>query len=141
MRLSNEEYKEASLCLKRYNYNCLKIMNIRADIMSIGSPVLDGMPKAPYSVSDRTLKAVIELQENEYLQKAIKEYKAVVQAVELVNKDSKYIFENLYIQSKTKWEVIDGLGVSEETYKRRKRDLVYAVYKELKKVDPKLTQN
>lgn len=133
MRLSNEEYKEASLCLKRYNYNCLKIMNIRADIMSIGSPVLDGMPKAPYSVSDRTLKAVVELQENEYLQKAIKEYKAVVQAVELVNKDSKYIFEEFYIRSKPKWEIINS-GISERTFVRRKGDLIYAVHKELKKL-------
>lgn len=133
MRLSNEEYKEASLCLKRYNYNCLKIMNIRADIMSIGSPVLDGMPKAPYSVSDRTLKAVVELQENEYLQKAIKEYKAVVQAVELVNKDSKYIFEQFYIKSKPKWEIINS-GISERTFVRRKGDLIYAVHKELKKL-------
>lgn len=137
MRLSNEEYKEASLCLKRYNYNCLKIMNIRADIMSIGSPVLDGMPKAPYSVSDRTLKAVIELQENEHLQKAIKEYKAVVQAVELVNKDSKYIFEEFYIKSKPKWEIINS-GISERTFVRRKGDLIYAVHKELKKVGVKL---
>lgn len=133
MRLSNEEYKEASLCLKRYNYNCIKIMNIRADIMSIGSPVLDGMPKAPYSVSDRTLKAVIELQENEHLQKAIKEYKAVVQAVELVNKDSKYIFEEFYIKSKPKWEIINS-GISERTFVRRKGDLIYAVHKELKKL-------
>lgn len=133
MRLSNEEYKEASLCLKRYNYNCLKIMNIRADIMSIGSPVLDGMPKAPYSVSDRTLKAVIELQENEHLQKAIKEYKAVVQAVELVNKDSKYIFEEFYIKSKPKWEIINS-GISERTFVRRKGDLICAVHKELKKL-------
>lgn len=133
MRLSNEEYKEASLCLKRYNYNCIKIMNIRADIMSIGSPVLDGMPKAPYSVSDRTLKAVIELQENEHLQKAIKEYKAVVQAIELVNKDSKYIFEEFYIKSKPKWEIINS-GISERTFVRRKGDLIYAVHKELKKL-------
>lgn len=133
MRLSNEEYKEASLCLRRYNYNCLKIMNIRADIMSIGSPVLDGMPKAPYSVSDRTLKAVVELQENEHLQKAIKEYKAVVQAVELVNKDSKYIFEEFYIKSKPKWEIINS-GISERTFVRRKGDLIYAVHKELKKL-------
>ena len=133
MRLSNEEYKEASLCLKRYNYNCLKIMNIRADIMSIGSPVLDGMPKAPYSVSDRTLKAVVELQENEHLQKAIKEYKAVVQAVELVNKDSKYIFEEFYIKRKPKWEIINS-GISERTFVRRKGDLIYAVHKELKKL-------
>ena len=133
MRLSNEEYKEASLCLKRYNYNCIKIMNISADIMSIGSPVLDGMPKAPYSVSDRTLKAVIELQEDEQLQKCIKEYKAVVQAIELVNKDSKYIFEEFYIKSKPKWEIINS-GISERTFVRRKGDLIYAVHKELKKL-------
>lgn len=133
MRLSNEEYKEASLCLKRYSYNCIKIMNIRADIMSIGSPVLDGMPKAPYSVSDRTLKAVIELQEDEQLQKCIKEYKAVVQAIELVNKDSKYIFEEFYIKSKPKWEIINS-GISERTFVRRKGDLIYAVHKELKKL-------
>ena len=28
MRLSKEEYREAKGCLKRYNYNCIKIMNI-----------------------------------------------------------------------------------------------------------------
>ena len=133
MRLSNEEYKEASLCLKRYNYNCIKIMNIRADIMSIGSPVLDGMPKAPYSVSDRTLKAVVELQENEHLQKTIKEYKAVVQAVMIVSKDAQKIFEEQYQQGQNKWDIINS-GMSEGTYKRRNSELVYAVHRELKKM-------
>lgn len=46
MKLSKEEYKEAKGCLKRYNYNCIKIINIKSDIMSIGSPVIDGLPKA-----------------------------------------------------------------------------------------------
>lgn len=133
MRLSKEDYREAKGCLKRYNYNCLKIMNIRADIMDIGSPSLDGFPKAPYSTSDRVLNSVIKLQEDKDLQEAIKEYKAVVQALELVNKDSKYIFEQLYIMSKTKWEIINS-GMSERTFFRRKKDLILAVNKELKKL-------
>lgn len=133
MRLSKEEYREAKGCLKRYNYNCIKIMNIRSDIMSIGSPIIDGLPKAPYSTSDRVLDSVIKLQEDEDLQNAIKEYKAVVQALQLVNKDSKYIFNQQYQLGKTKYEVL-GSGMSEGTYKRRHSDLVYSVYEELKKL-------
>ncbi len=133
MRLSKEEYREAKKCLKRYNYNYIKIMNIQADIMSIGSANLDGMPKAPYNTSDKVLESVIRLQEDADLQEAIKEYKAVVQALQLVNKDSKYIFEELYIKSKTKWEILNS-GMSERTFARRKGDLIYAVHRELKKM-------
>lgn len=133
MRLNTDDYKRAVGCLKRYNYNCIKIINIRADIISIGSTAIDGMPKAPYRVSDTVFNSMIKLQEDEELQKAIKEYKAVVQAIELVSKDSKYIFEELYIKSKTKWEIINS-GMSERTYFRRKKDLIIAVDKELKKL-------
>ena len=139
MRLSKEEYREAKKCLKRYNYNCIKILNIRADIMSISSGVIDGMPKAPYSVSDTVLDRVIKLQEDEELQQAIKEYKAVTQAKELVNKDSKYIFEEFYRKGRTKWEII-GSGISERTYERRHKDLIYAVHKELKNIGGKVAE-
>lgn len=137
MRLSKEDYKKANDCLKRYNYNCINILNIRADIISIGSPATDGMPKAPYRISDSVFNSVIQLQEDKQLQKSISEYKAVIQALELVNADSKLIFEELYIKGKSKWEIINLMNTSEETYKRRKRDLIYAVEKEIKK----LTQN
>lgn len=136
MRLSKEDYREAKECLKRYNYNCLKIMYIRADIMDIGSPSLDGLPKAPYSTSDRVLNSVIKLQEDKDLQGAIKEYKAVVQALELVNKDAKEIFNKQYQLGQTKWEIIDS-GMSEGTYKRRHSDLVYTIHRELKKLSQK----
>lgn len=134
MRLPKEEYKQANNCLKRYNYNCIMILNIRADIMSISANGIDGMPKAPYSISDSVFNSVMQLQENQELQKALKEYKAVLQALQLVSKDSKYIFEQLYVKSKNKWEIINEINVSEETYKRRKRDLIYAVNDELKKL-------
>lgn len=139
MKLSKEEYREAKGCLKRYNYNCVKILNIRADIMDLGAQKLDGMPKPKNNVSDRVLESVIKLQEDEALQVAIKEYKAVVQAIQLVNKDSKYIFEEMYIKSKSKWEIIDS-GMSERTYERRNKDLIYAVHKEIKKIGGKLAE-
>lgn len=133
MKLSKEDYKEAKGCLKRYNYNCIKIINIKSDIMSIGSPVIDGLPKAPYGTSNKVLSSILKMEEDEELQKAIKEYKAVVQALQLVNKDSKYIFEEMYIKSKTKWEIINS-GMSERTFVRRKGDLILEVHKELKKM-------
>lgn len=132
-KISREEYKEAKGCLKRYNYNCINIMDIRADIMSLGGQGIDGMPKAPYAISDRVFNSVIKLQEDEHLQKSIKEYKAVVQALELVNKDCKELFEKYYIQSKSKWDIINS-GMSERTFGRRKQELIYAVGNELKKV-------
>lgn len=138
MRLSKEEYRRAVGYLKRYSYNYITIMNIRADIMSVGMPSTDGMPKAPYKISDSVYNQYVRLQEDKELQKALKQYKIVRQALELVNKDSKYIFEELYIKNKTKWQIIDA-GMSEATYKRRKQDLIYAVDSELKKNEPKLS--
>lgn len=96
MKIPKEEYKEAVGCLKRYNYNCIKILNIRADIMSIGSPNMGGLPKAPYIVSDSVFNQYIKLQEDIELQKCIKEYQVVVQALQLVTNESKYIFEKEY---------------------------------------------
>ena len=138
-RLNKEEYNYAKGCLKRYNYNCIKIMNIREDILSLGTKNLDGMPKAPYNINDNVLKSVIKLQEDEQLQKAIKEYKAVVQALELTNKDCKMIFRKYYILSKSKWEIIES-GMSERTFERRNQELIYEVHNELKKVGGKLAE-
>lgn len=136
MKLTREEYREAKGLLKRYNYNCINIINIRSDIISIGSPNFDGLPKAPYSISDRVFNSVVRLQEDEDLQKSIKEYKAVRQALELVNEDSKIIFNKQYELGQSKWEIINN-GMSEGTYKRRHSDLVYAVHVEIKKVSQK----
>ena len=133
MRLQNEEYKKAVSCLKRYNYNCIKIMSIREDIMSISGLNIDGMPKAKYTKSDMVLNSVIQLQEDEELKRAIKEVKAVQMALQLVSEDSKKIFETIYIKSKGKWELINN-GMSERTYFRKKTELITQVSKELKKL-------
>ena len=134
MRLSKEEYKKAEGCLRRYNYNCVNILNIRSDAMSIKAINNDGMPRPKYNISDSVSNCIIQLQENKYLQEALKECKAVENALLLVNKDCKTVFQKFYVESKSKWEVIDELKASEETYKRRKKALIYTVHRELKKL-------
>ena len=134
MRLSREEYKKAEGYLKRYNYNCINILNIRNDIMSIGAVNLDGLPKAPYSISDSVFNSVIKLQENKELNRSINEYKIVVQALQLVSDDSKVIFDEYYRKNKGKWHIINNCGLSERTYFRKKTELIEAIHKEIKKL-------
>lgn len=137
MRLSKEDYNNAVGCLKRYDYNCINILNIKSDIYSLETANSDGQPKPKYNKTDTVLNKIIQVEENEAIQKAIREYKAVRNALLLLNKDCNYIFEKVFREKKSKWEVIEKLNMSEETFKRRKRALIYTVNEELKK----LTQN
>ena len=137
MRLNKEDYQNAVGCLKRYDYNCINIINIKTDIYSVESTSNDGQPKPKYNKTDTVLNKIIQVEENEVIQKAIREYKAVRNALLLVNKDCEYIFEKVFREQKSKWEVMDQYGMSERTFKRRKRVLIYTVNEELKK----LTQN
>ena len=134
MRIPKEEYNKAVGCLKRYNYNCINIINIQSDILSLSIAPYDGMPKAPYNVGDTVFNKVIQLQENKELNKSIKECKAVVQALQLVDEISKSIFEEEYRKGNTKWQVIHSLNISESTYERRQRNLISNTYKEVKKL-------
>lgn len=102
MRIIKEEYNKAVGCLKRYNYNCLNIINIQTDILSISIAPNDGLPKAPYSVGDTVFNKVVLLQDNEELNKSITEYKAVVQALQLVDDISKDIFREQYQKRRRK---------------------------------------
>lgn len=95
-KLSKEDYREAVGYLKRYNHNCVAILTARLDIISISSPVLDGLPKPPYSISDSVYNSVVRLQEDCRLNQALKEWKIVRQALELTDKITKEIFEEEY---------------------------------------------
>ena len=134
MRLSKEDYRRAEGCLRRYNYNCITIMNIKADIMSVGAAGGDGLPRAPYSISDTVYNQVVRLQENKELQIALREYKAVRQALEFVNSDCREIFENYYSKRKSRYETMNILHISERTFVRRKTELISAINHELKKL-------
>lgn len=85
------------------------------DIMSIESPSIDGLPKAPYKISDNVLNSVIQLQENEQLQKSIREYKIVIQVLQLVDNITKEIFEEEYQKRRRKQVEY----YREASYKRR----------------------
>lgn len=102
MKIDKEKYNRAVSCLKRYNYNCINIMNIQADIMSISSPNIKGLPKAPYSISDIVLDSVVKLQEDKDLQKSLLEYKVVLQALQLVDNITRDIFEEQYQKRRRK---------------------------------------
>ena len=134
MRLEKEDYKKAEGCLRRYNYNCITIIDMNESILGINATTIDGMPKAKYNISDSVYNKYIQLQENKELNDALKEIKAVRKAIALVNKDEKDIFENYYLKQKTKWETIEILGLSERTFLRRKKELIYTVEKELKRM-------
>lgn len=105
--------------------------------MGVSIPENDGMPKVPYSISDSVYNQYIRLQEDKELQRSLKEYKAVMLALKLVDDVSKGIFEEEFRKSKKRWQVINELHISESTYERRKKRLIYTVHKELKK----LTEN
>ena len=132
-RLPKEDYRNAVGILKRYNYNCLNISDRRADIMDLSVPENTGMPKAPYSTSDPVYNQNVRLEEDKELQKSATECNVVRKALKLVSDDSKYIFQELYVKSKTKWDIIES-GMSERTFVRRKSELIYAVDKEIKKL-------
>lgn len=134
MKLPKEEYRKVIGYLKRYNYNCVIMLMRTQDIISLQSNSLNGLPSAPYSINDNVYKKVIKLQEDEQLQKAIREYKIVTQALELCSKDSKNIFTNEFQKQKTRWETIQDCYLSERTYERRKRELISRVYEESKKI-------
>ncbi len=101
-KLSREEYKEAAGCLKRYNYNCVSILTMRLDLMSISSPSINGLPRAPYNVTDSVYNTVVKLQEDKKINKALNEWKAVKKALELTDKVTKDIFKKEYEERRRK---------------------------------------
>lgn len=68
------------------------------------------------------------------INKCKNEYNAVEQAKLLLNNDCIYIFEEVFRKKRNKWDVMDELGMSEPTYKRRRQLLIYTVNDELKKI-------
>lgn len=134
MRLNNEDYREAEGCLIYYNYNCAAILSVENNMSYLKATRYDGMPKAPYNISNPVERLVIQKEDNEEYKRALKKYKAVEMAKLRMNDECLNIFELFYRKKKNKWRVMYELGLSERTFLRRKRDLIYMVYEELKKM-------
>lgn len=134
MRLSDKEYKEAVGYLRRFNSNCVEILVQRGDIMTIGSPKYDGMPKPPYSISDPVSNTVIKLEENPILNRAIHEWQVVRQALDMTDKMTHDIFrEEFELNERNRWNIIETLHISEDQYKRRRKKLIYLVHENINK--------
>lgn len=91
------------------------------------------LPKDEYEQAKNCLKryrynSIIEKESK----KRINEFEAVNKALLLLDEDCRFIFKHLYEErDMSKWQIIDSLNYSEETFKRRHRKLVYTVHDEL----------
>lgn len=137
MRLNRKDYKEAEECLQNYNYNCKAIKTIPQDIITISSGLNIGTVRAPYSTSDSVFNTYVKLQEDDEFKKVVMQYNAVENAKLKLNQDCQDILEYAYIKRIGKWNVINKLHLSERTYARRKRTLIYTVHNEIKKLAQK----
>jgi hypothetical protein len=133
MKLSNEEYKEAEECLLNYRYNSVAKDTIPKDIINISSPSI-GAVKAPYSTSDSVFNNYLNLEEDIELKKVLTQYKAVENAKLLLTEDEEVVLNNFYIKRENKYKVMDILHIADRTFARRKKNLIYKVHKELKKL-------
>lgn len=92
------------------------------------------MPHSKYSISDVVANSVIRLDEDKNIQASYEEYGAIQRALELVDSDTKAIFTHLYEKKDmNKYEIMDDIHISEDTFKNKHRKLVYAVYEAMKK--------
>lgn len=134
MKIPKEEYRKVIKCLKNYKYNEMQKNEIEADILAINISPADS-PRTSSGISDTVFNKVMQLQQDEDLQRCIKEYKAVERMLLLVDDIAKEIFEEEFKKGNHKWKVIKNLNLTLSTYERRKRELVYTTYRELKKVE------
>ena len=102
MRIPKEEYKEIVSLLKRYNYNCLNIIQRQSDILSLSVSGFDSEIRTKYNISDNTLNKVLKLESDKSLQDSIEEYKIVQKVLSLVKEESVKIFEMLFVKQKSK---------------------------------------
>lgn len=139
MRIPKEEYNKARECLKKYSYHCRYILDRRNDIMQLSGVNMDGMPHSKYTISDIVANSVILLDlldEEPSIKESFEKYSIVQIALELVDADTKAIFTHLYEKKDMgKYQIIDEIHISEDTFKNKHRKLVYAVYETMKKYE------
>lgn len=135
MRIDRDEYRQAKGCLTRYTYNCLRINELRNDILSISGVNYNTQPKAPYSISDSVFNTYERLCEDKELNKVVNECKAVNRALALLTEDHSKILTMYFQQRKSKYIIMCDLCISESTFKRRLKDLIEKVAEELKKMN------
>lgn len=84
----------------------------------------------------------INLQDYNRAVELLKKYKSndilfekilVENALKHVSNNAKYVFDQIYLKEKNKYQIITSGKLSERTFERRKQELIYAVHHEIKK--------
>ena len=131
MKIPTEEYRKIIKYLKNYEYNKKKVKEIEADILGISSNPTDSF-KASSGISDPVFNQLMQLETNEDRKICIKECKIVEDMLILISKETYEIFEEVFINKKGRSQILADLHISESTYERRKRELIYTTYKVVK---------
>lgn len=133
-RLKLVDYRRAVQALKNYDYNFKNARIIFYDILNLDSAPL-GETRGIGERTDTVANKVIRLDDDVELKEYVRQYMAVKNTLESINKDSKRLFEHYYRQNESKWKVMEKINLAERTFGRRKQELIYSVDKELKKLD------
>jgi len=134
IRISDEKFREAKGCLRRYAYNKLNIVTIRFDIMNITGINYDSNTAKTNRINSVVENSVIELEENKELKKSVREIKAIEMTKKIIDEETLFILEHLYDKKDmTKWEII-GNGVSERSFYRKHKELILKIADILEKI-------
>lgn len=129
MKLPRAVFRYVEHELYNYDYHLEKIEQIRENIIE-ASPLRETVPNTGY-ISDPTGRKGTELVTNTALMRMTDTVKRIDRALQRLNDDHRTIFELKYRQG-LKWQqVCEEMPVSERTYFRLRRELVYMVAVEL----------
>jgi len=115
--------------LYNYKYTLQTIEDLRENIID-SVPLRETVPSAGF-ISDPTARKATKLVTNTALARMTRTVAAIEKALNRLNQDHRAVFELKYCQALPWKRVCDEMPVSERTYFRLRRELVYMVAMEL----------
>lgn len=129
MKLPKVVFKYVEYELYNYDHNLELIKQFQDDVI-YAQPTKEVVPNIGY-ISDPTSKKVIKLASSNFLLKMLDRISRINRALQRLNDDHRTIFELKYRKG-LKWQqVCEEMPVSERTYFRLRRELVYMVAVEM----------
>lgn len=129
MKLEKSVFRYIEHELYNYKYTLKTIEDLRENIID-AAPLRETVPSVGF-ISDPTARKVTKLVTNTALARMTRTVTAIERALDRLNQDHRAIFELKYCQSLPWKKVCDELPVSERTYFRLRRELVYMVALEM----------
>ena len=129
MKLEKSVFRYIEHELYNYKYTIQTIADLRENIIG-AVPLRETVPGTGY-ISDPTARKATKLVTNTALARMTRTVAAIEKALNRLNQDHRAVFELKYCQFLPWKKVCDELPVSERTYFRLRRELVYMVALEL----------